>query len=50
MELRLYAANFIMWGQDDYNLEGYESAGEWFNQALEIDPRELVALAQYCTI
>jgi hypothetical protein len=47
MELRLYAANFIKWRQADYNLEGYESTGEWFDQALEIDPREHVALAQY---
>ena len=38
MELRPGDVNFIMRGQVEYNLERYESAGEWFDRALEFDP------------
>jgi tetratricopeptide (TPR) repeat protein len=38
MKLKPGDVNFIMRGQMDYNLERYESAGEWFDKALEFDP------------
>jgi tetratricopeptide (TPR) repeat protein len=38
MEMRPGDVHFIMRGQVEYNLERYESAGEWFDRALELDP------------
>ncbi len=38
MELKPGDVNFIMRGQVEYSLERYESAGEWFDRALEFDP------------
>jgi tetratricopeptide (TPR) repeat protein len=38
MELKPGDVNFIMRGQIEYNLERYESAGGWFDRALEFDP------------
>lgn len=38
MELQPGDVNFIMRGQVEYNLERYESAGDWFERALEFDP------------
>ena len=38
MELRPSDVNFLMRGQVDYILKQYESAGEWFDRALKIDP------------
>ena len=38
MELRPSDVNFLMRDQVDYSLKRYESVGEWFDRALEIDP------------
>ena len=43
MEMKPGDVNFIMRGQVEYNLERYESAGEWFDRALEFDPENPIS-------